>query len=493
MRTFRDILDEQSAEAWNKVEKGTSFERLVKAFLERDKAQALRFSKVWLWPDWPGNRGRHDTGIDIVAEEKDGGSLVAIQCKCYANTEQIPLDQLNKLLGAYATTEFSSGIFVSTTDKWTKNAEAALENLQKPMSRWGPDIFEKSSIDWETFNVNHPEILTNRETKNMYEFQKSALQDTLAGFTEHNRGKLIMACGSGKTFTALRVAEQVAGVGGTVLFLTPSISLLSQSLIDWANDADLPMKPFAVCSDTRAGKRNSEDDDITPYELTETPSTDPKQLALRFNRADLTGKMTVVFSTYQSLDVVAEAQKLEEGIPEFDLIVSDEAHRTTGARLLDQSESNFQRVHDNGFITAKNRLYMTATPRIYGDQARRKANESKVILASMDDESLYGTEFHRLGFGKAIDLGILSDYKVIILNVDQELTGINLDNLLSDPSNEVNMDNGARMVGCWNGLRKRAADGLDFGEDFQPAKRAVAFSNTIAQSKLFDGILPAGN
>ena len=492
-RTFRDVLAELESSARNTAEKGHSFERLVKAFLERDKAQSQRFSHVWLWPDWPGNQNQHDIGIDIVAEERGGGDLVAIQCKFYGPTTQIVRDHVNSFLGAYGAAEFAKGIFVSTSDFWTNNAENAIANFGKPVSRWGPDIFENSSIDWSTFDLDRPSDLSVRQTKNLYDYQDAALQDTITGFEDHNRGKLIMACGSGKTFTALRIAEQVAGIGGTVLFLTPSISLLSQSLIDWANDADLPLKPFAVCSDIRAGKRSRDDDDMSPYDLTETPSTNPEKLTAGFRRADWRNHMTVVFSTYQSLDIVAEAQEQSNGLPEFDLIICDEAHRTTGVsakQLTDKDESNFQRVHDDRFIAGKKRLYMTATPRIYGDRARRKANESHLVLASMDDEKLYGPELHRLGFGKAIELGILSDYKVVIFNVDQEQTGIDLDALLSDSDSEVNMDNGARMVGCWNGLGKRAAAGLDFSGDNQPAKRAVAFSNTIRQSQQFEKYFP---
>ena len=492
-RTFRDVLAELDACARSTAEKGRSFERLVKAFLERDKAQAQRFSNVWLWPDWPGNQNQHDIGIDIVAEERDGGDLVAIQCKFYGPTTQISKTHVDSFLGAYGAPKFSKGIFVSTSDLWTGTAEKAIANFGKPVARWGPDIFENSSIDWSTFDLDVPADLSVRQTKNLRDYQDAALQDTITGFEDHDRGKLIMACGSGKTFTALRIAERVAGTGGTVLFLTPSISLLSQSLIDWANDADLPLKPFAVCSDIHAGKRSSDDGDMSPYDLIETPSTNPEKLTAGFRRADRRNNMTVVFSTYQSLDIVAEAQKQSNGVPEFDLIICDEAHRTTGVsakQLTGKDESNFQRVHDNGFVAGKKRLYMTATPRIYGDRARRKANESQLVLASMDDAKLYGPEFHRLGFGMAIDLGILSDYKVVIFNVDQEQTGIDLDALLSDSDNEVNMDNGARMVGCWNGLGKRAAAGLDFSGDDQPAKRAVAFSNTIQQSKQFEEYFP---
>ena len=108
----------------------------------------------------------------------------------------------------------------------------------------------------------------------------------------------------------------------------------------------------------------------------------------------------------------------------------------------------------------------------------------------MDDASIYGPEFHRLGFGRAIELGILSDYKVLIFDVDMEQVGVDLDAFLSDYGSEINLNNGARMIGCWNGLRKRGAVGVDFGDDPKPARRAVAFSNTIEQSKLFERYFP---
>ncbi len=483
-RTFRDVLKELADDAQSMAEKGHSFERLFKAFLEQDKAQSERFAKVWLWGDWPGNGGRRDTGIDLVAEERDTGDLVAIQCKFYGEDNSIALEQLNKFLTAYGAVQFASGIIVATTDNWTRNAETAIqESRTKPVTRWGPDIFENSSIDWSVFDLDNPSGALRRPTKTLRDYQQEALDAVIEGFKQHDRGKLIMACGTGKTFTALRLAEQEAGANGTVLFLTPSISLLSQSLLDWANDADVPLKTFAVCSDTKAGRRSSNDEDISPYDLRDTPSTNPDHLVARYNTAKRDGYMTAIFSTYQSLDVVSEAQ--QKGLPQFDLIVCDEAHRTTGASLVGESESNFQRVHDNGFVAAGKRLYMTATPRIYGDRAKRKANENLLTIASMDNEQVYGPEFHRLGFGRAIELGILSQYKVVIFNVDQEQVGIDLDSLLSDGTTDINMDNAARMVGCWNGLGKRGASGFDFTTDPLPAKRAVAFSNTINQSRQF--------
>ena len=488
-RTFRSILDELDAKAWNTVEKGQSFERLVKAFIERDKGQSSRFEQVWLWADWPGNGGRHDIGIDAVAKERDSADLVAIQCKFYSPTATMYLSDISTFLAAVGETTFSSGIVVSTTEKWGINVETALQNRDKPISRWGPEIFENSSVDWQVFDLDQPTDVNQRETKTLRYYQESALDDVLEGFENSDRGKLIMACGTGKTFTALRIAERQAGPGKTVLFLTPSISLLSQSLLDWANDADVPLKLFAVCSDTRAGRGAGDYEDISHYDLAYPATTDAARLKSRLDLTDRSGAMTVIFSTYQSLDVIADAQKA--GLPKIDLIIGDEAHRTTGVSLVgNDSESNFQRVHNDGFISAEKRLYMTATPRIYGDRAKRKANESLLTIASMDDQTKYGPEFHRLGFGQASEMGILSPYKVVIFNVDMEQVGIDLDEHLSDESSPINISNAASMVGCWNGLGKRGASGFDFGTDPLPAKRAVAFSNRISESKLFEEHFP---
>ena len=319
-----------------------------------------------------------------------------------------------------------------------------------------------------------------------------------------------MPCGSGKTFAALRIAERLVGAGGSVLFLTPSISLLSQSMSDWCNDAELPIKPYGVCSDTSAARAGRYDDgaDIATYDLADSPSTDAETLVGRFNRTShATERLRVVFSTYQSLDVISRAQKL--GLPEFDLIISDEAHRTTGVQrrgMTSADESGFRRVHDNGFINGLKRLYMTATPRIYGDRAKRKANDEQLTLASMDDGTMYGPEFHRLGFGAAVDSGILSDYKVVILDVDMEQVGVDLERMLSDEEVAVatvprtgrksrtkitlTLDNSARMVGCWNGLRKFGVTPDEFLYDPEPSTRAVAFTNTVDQSLEFAHYFP---
>ena len=507
---FRRVINRIDEVSDNTTEKGDLFEKVVKAFIEQDKARSERFSHVWRWYDWPGRNNRPDIGIDLVAQERDSGNLVAIQCKFRKPGITVYLDDIATFLTALGHTEFSEGVIVSTTENWGPNVENALKNRDKPVARWGVWHFENSSIDWSKFRLGNPSNLASREIKALRDYQFEAMEAVQRGFTENPRGKLIMPCGSGKTFAALRIAEEIVGPGGSVLFLTPSISLLSQSMSDWCNDAEAPIKPFGVCSDTTAARvgKNDEGADIAIYDLADSPSTDPDMLVARFNgTAHGDERMKVVFSTYQSLDVISKAQAL--GLPEFDLIVSDEAHRTTGVQkkgVTIEDESGFRRVHDNSFVNGRRRLYMTATPRIYGDRSKRKANQEDLTLASMDDTSLYGPEFHRLGFGEAVDKRILSEYKVVILDVDMEQVGVDLERMLSDEEVAVtrvprvgqkspvkitlSLDNSARMVGCWNGLRKVGITPEEFLYDPDPSRRAVAFTNTVNQSLEFAHYFP---
>lgn len=228
-----------------------------------------------------------------------------------------------------------------------------------------------------------------------------------------------MACGTGKTFTSLRLAEEMVGAGGRVLFLLPSIQLLSQSLREWSQETTVGIRPFAVCSDVRVGRKPAADDgDISVVDLTEPATTDPVKLQERAGAA-AADRMTVVFSTYQSIDVISGAQTL--GLPEFDLIICDEAHRTTGVKLADGDESHFVKVHDQSFLTGRKRVYMTATPKVFDDRVKQKAADADAVLTSMDNEDLFGPVLHRLGFGEAVERDLLTDYKVLVLAIDETL------------------------------------------------------------------------
>ena len=331
-------------------------------------------------------------------------------------------------------------------------------------------------IDWDAYLQDESAPLRGRPRKQLRPHQTSALKDVLAGFQVGDRGKLIMACGTGKTLTALRIAEQVAGLGGRVLFAAPSLSLLAQSMREWGADAETPLRAFAVCSDARVGRSDS--DSTRTYDMPIPATTDAAAL-IESASIDTPERMTVVFTTYQSMQVVADAQ--ERGLPTFDLVVCDEAHRTTGA-LRAEEGSSFLLVHDDREVRASKRLYMTATPRIYAESAKVKAKEEDIYVASMDNPHQYGPEFHRLGFAEAVEADLLSDYKVTILAMSEKQIARDHQRLLAE--GEALADVG-RVIGCLNGLAKIDPEGGELTDDPEPMHRAVAFSNTIAASKRF--------
>ncbi len=500
--SLQTILDQFREDARNNRDLGDRFERLILAYLQLDPLYLDRFSDVWMWNDFPHKGNVGDVGVDLVARDRATGDYCAIQCKFYLPEHTLSKADLDSFFTALGKPVFSSGLIVSTTDKWGKNAEDALEQT-KPVTRLSQHNLSESPIDWSTFDARKPGKLTLSTKKKLRPHQQSALKDVVQGLAEADRGKLIMACGTGKTFTALRIAEAVAPAGH-LLFLVPSLSLLSQSLREWTAQSEKPIHSLAVCSDINIGKRRTKNQDdfgeITVHDLAFPATTNAKQLVAQYESLKATAKkakesqqLTVVFSTYQSIDAVSKAQKA--GLPAFDLIICDEAHRTTGVTLAGEDESGFVKVHDANFIKARKRLYMTATPRIYGDEAKTKAKEATAELASMDDESLFGKELHRLGFGEAVGMSLLADYKVLVLAVDEKYVSKTFQKQIADKNTELNLDDAVKITGCWNGLAKRfersttatddSGDALDLQGDAAPMRRAVAFSRSIADSKAF--------
>ncbi|MDQ1053066.1 putative helicase [Arthrobacter sp. SORGH_AS 212] len=477
--SFEDVLDRLYFSASDQHDKGTKFEQLMKRYLELEPKYADQFSDVWLWNEWPGRNGHVDTGIDLVAKDRYTGELTGIQCKFYDPARTLDKKQIDSFFTAVGKNDFSYGMVVSTTDKWSKHAEDALEGQSKPMTRLRFADLADSTIDWSEFSIDAPEQMKQLGGKEPRKYQRQAIDDVKKGFTESDRGRLIMACGTGKTYTSLKMVEEIVPIGGSVLFLVPSIALLQQTLNEWTAQASVPLRPLAVCSDTKVGRKEHED--VSVHDLAFPATTDPAKL---LNRARIsTGQeaITVVFSTYQSIDVIHQAQK--EGLQEFDLIVCDEAHRTTGITEASHDDSAFVKVHDNTYIESGKRLYMTATPRIYVQAAKAKAGQDDVKMYSMDDEAIYGPEFHHLGFGKAVEMGHLADYKVLVLAVDEETVSKSFQSLFEE-NGDLNLDDAARIVGCWNGLSKRGVNGqrLDI-TDASPMRRAVAFVRNIKESK----------
>ena len=480
------VLDRLRAATRTERDKGTAFERLVKTYLQQDALWGERFSDVWLWGEWPGRAGRGDAGIDLVAREEQSGLLWAIQAKFYDPAHRLEKGDIDSFFTESGKAPFAARMLVSTTDHWSAKAEQALDGQQIPVTRVRLMDLADSTIDWSTYTTDQPGEVQHFTPRSLLQHQRQALADVTAGLASTDRGKLIMACGTGKTFTALRIAEQMAGTGGRVLFLVPSISLLQQTLREWTNHSSLPLRCFAVCSDVKVGRNN---EDLSVHDLQYPATTSADKLAVHATTpAD--GELTVVFCTYQSIQVIAQAQQM--GLPAFDLIVCDEAHRTTGVTLADADESNFVRVHDPSYITATKRLYMTATPRIYSDDVKSKAVEAGAVAASMDNEELFGPELHRLGFGEAVEKDLLSDYKVLVLAVDESYVAKAFQHQLADENHELKLDDAAKIIGCWNGLARRqvmqlADDGTTTpaGDDpgLAPMRRAVAFTRSIKDSK----------
>jgi predicted helicase len=480
MKSIHDVLDEFRAASFDERDKGDLFERLVKTFLRVDPAYSSYFDAAWLYSEWAEEQGlpKNDTGIDLVARVAETGDFAAIQCKFYATDAYLDKKEIDSFFTASGKKPFTERLIFSTTDNWSKNAEDAIHDQQIPVTRVRVQDLDESAVDWSTFSLEDPTHLGLRKKKEPFAHQLEAIEAAKRHFQTSERGKLIMACGTGKTYTSLQIVEQMTPKGGTVLFLVPSIALLSQTLKEWKNESKRNFRAYAVCSDTKVGRR-SEVEDMSVPDLAYPATTNTRKLAAHFNH-ETDDEFTVIFSTYQSIDVVASAQA--NGVPQFDLIICDEAHRTTGVTLAGNDESSFVRVHDNNFIKGSKRLYMTATPRIFADQSKAKAEEASAVLASMDDESLYGKEFHRLNFGQAVSRGLLTDYKVLVLAVSESHVSSQLQDLLAK-NGELELSDAIKIVGCYNGLRKRSDSPEAFAVDPHPMKTAVAFARSIKDSK----------
>jgi predicted helicase len=483
MTTLGKLLDTYRAASATEREKGTYFEDLIVCYFRNEATYKDLYSDVWTYADWATEQhlDRRDVGIDLVARTSGTGEYHAIQCKLYATSYRIQRKDLDSFFAASGKKPFTHRIIVSTTEHWSEHAEEALRDQQPPVSKIDLHDLEISQIDWSKYAPQAPIRL--KATKKLRDHQEHALTRTIGGFAEADRGKLIMACGTGKTFTSLKIAEAQAGLGKRVLFLVPSLALLSQTLTEWTQESSIPLHSFAVCSDSDVGKKRSKDDDRVQtftHELRYPATTDPRRLAFEMNKRHDTDHMSVVFSTYQSIDVISQAQH-EYSLPCFDLVVCDEAHRTTGATFGDEDESAFVRVHDNSYLAATKRLYMTATPRIYGESARAVAEKSAITLCSMDDEQLYGRELHVITFSEAVRRGLLVDYKVIVLAIEEAHVNRRLQRLLADTNNQLKVDDAAKIVGCWKALAKQGLSETLVGDE-APMHRAVAFCQVIEMS-----------
>ncbi len=501
-------------------DKGTKFEQLCEFFFKNDSAYKGLFSNVQTYAEWAADQGLDgkDIGIDLVCTLNDG-SFAAVQCKFYQRNSSVSKSDIDSFISA-SEKRFAHRFLVATNERWSGNSLATLQNASPAVTLITLKEFENSDIDWKALLAGKKRIIRKKLLRG---YQKEALDRVISGFKTSARGKLLMACGTGKTFTSLRIAEQLVkddGGKGLVLFLVPSLALVAQTISEWTHQTNLRLVPFAVCSDSKVGQtRNEGDEDfMSTSDLPFPPTTDPVSLARKVSSSlrKLRKGMVVIFSTYQSIDVIHQAQTLsgesdDACIPPFSLIISDEAHRTASAFLKNgvsdpnaakssgdgaenssasatsagktESESPcFVRVHDDSYVHSRRRLYMTATPKVFGVEARKQAADDPedVVIYSMDDEKVFGPTFYEISFGRAVSLGCLVDYKVIILTVPSGVAQRYM-SPSADDTDILPASHAAKVIGCWRSLSKldiRSESSV--GDDLQPMRRAVAFAQRIS-------------
>ncbi len=464
--------------------KGTAFEKLCIAFLTHDPVQKTHFEPPLPYGDWASTKGlpKDDTGIDLVAKLRNSDGLCAIQCKFWAEGKSLEKKDIDSFLADSSKRYFSHRLIIDTTGKdWSANALKSLRDQDPPVTRIGLEDLYQSSIDWDSY-ISNENVESKSDPKSPYPHQKKAIAKVLAGLKEPgSRGKLLMACGTGKTFTSLRIAEDLVGIGGRVLYLVPSLALMSQTVREWATDTRVDLRSYAVCSDSQVGRRKRRSDDRIDMDVLDLafPSTTNAELLAKQTANVTPDKLTVVFATYHSLPVVGEAQRTY-GLPDFDLVICDEAHRTAGARIKGEEDSHFVQIHDQDSIRADRRLYMTATPKVYAPSARNRAGKLNAELCSMEDEDIYGPVLYEIGFGAAVERGLLSDYKVIVLTVPAEDVARVVGEAMS--RYELKIDDAGKLIGCWRALAKEDAE--EFGDDRLSMRRAIAYCRDIKTSKL---------
>ena len=500
--TFKDILARFRNESVTEHDKGAKFEKLIKRWFLTEPKYANVLDKVWLWEEFPGKEsmGGVDLGIDLVAKT-DEGKFWAIQCKCYQDDAVISKKMVDSFIAnanrqfvddKMHTNRFDKLFWVSTTSHWGKNAQESIKHQAIQFVPIYTNDLQYSSVNWKELVEGKQGKEALLAGKTMHPHQIEALTKAHEYFKNHDRGKMIMACGTGKTYTSLKIVENETKGKGLVLYMVPSIALLSQGLKSWTEDSQYNLKPVCICSDASASQY-ADDDENNLLDMSFPASTNVDTIVKQLKFYQDKGDFIVVFSTYQSIDVVSKAQakllhETDGKFGKFDYIVCDEAHRTTGAKSKDNSESHFTKIHDNDFIQGAKRLYMTATPRYYKDSVKKNAEEKDFILWSMDDESIYGKEFYRIGFGKAVSLGLLTDYKVLVLTVSEDELSDELKAGIKKDT-ELNADDYTKLVGCVNGLSKRIKgdNGATIQEDPSKMHRAVVFCSSINRGKRSTG------
>jgi predicted helicase len=375
------------------AKRGKQFEHFVKWFLKADPEWATQVDQVWLWNEWPQRWGA-DCGIDLVFRHKNGDHW-AVQAKCYSPDYDITKHDVDKFLSESNRPLIQHRLLIATTDRIGANARQVCDAQDKPVVRFLLSDFDKSALDYPADFASLPQA--KRKTPPApRDHQNEAIAAIELGLQAADRGQLIMACGTGKTYTTLWIKEKLAST--RTLVLLPSLGLLAQTLREWTFAAVTPFEVLCVCSDQTVGAKGSDEAIHSVSDLAFPVTSDVLEVKRFLSGAG----NRVVFSTYQSSLVVAAAQA-DASIPAFDLAVADEAHRCAG-----KVGSDFTTILDNAQIRSTKRLFATATPRTYSSTVHKAAADRGVEVVGMDNAALFGEVLYALPFGKAIERKLLT-------------------------------------------------------------------------------------
>ena len=410
MASFTQFLGSLDADAGKR---GKQFEHFVKWFLKNDPQWSTQVDEIWLWEEWPQRWGP-DCGIDLVFKHKDGQTW-AVQSKCYDAKYNITKHDVDKFLSESNRAGIDKRLLIATTDGLGANAKQVCDAQDKEVVRYLLSHFEDADIDYPNSlaDLNKAKPKPKPLPK---PHQVEAIEAVTKGFTDTDRGQLIMACGTGKTFTTLWIKESLNSE--STLILLPSLGLLSQTLHEWTGAKSKDFAVLCVCSDDSVGKKGGDEAVHDIADLAFPVTSDPVEIAKFLNQVG----PKVIFSTYQSSNLIADAQA-DQKVPAFNLAIADEAHRCAGDKA-----GNFATILDGQRIRADKRLFTTATPRTYSTALKKGAEGRGIEIVGMDNEAVFGKHLYTLNFGEAIKRGLLTDYRVVIVGVDSPMIASYIEN-----------------------------------------------------------------
>ena len=460
---FKSLLETKT-----KQEKGQAFEELTKFFLEYNPVYKTKLKKVWLLKEIPSsvikklNLPTNDQGIDLIAETFEG-TYWAIQCKYLQNEDQRLSHRAISTFVSLSTgiaTNITYCLVCTTVDEYAKIYKGKTNIGFVNSDEWRK--LDKEFFDWVRAKLKGKELKSVPYKPKPH--QVKALKEAKNYFLKenNNRGKLVFPCGAGKSLTGYWITKELKSK--SIIVAVPSLSLVKQTLEVYLRETVANNDKVAwlcVCSDEGIGTN----DDVAIYtnEIGVPCVTDKNYIAKWIK--DNSKNKTIIFSTYQSGKTIAEACKIAKH--EFDLGIMDEAHKTVGDK-----EKLFSHLLFDKNIKIKKRIFMTATERRY-------AGSSDTIL-SMADAEVYGDTFAQLSFKKAIELGVLSDYKIITLFIsNNEVRKLIEKNAFVKPiGKDWNEETEARTLAALIAIRKAMTD--------YPINHAVTFHSSIKKAEAFE-------